>query len=249
MPVILPDLRKEAVFPAIHEILFADHAKRNALWLAKQPGLHIQVLTTCTSAKVKPPPGIDVPDIFDFEAGEARLAECQQRLEKWRRRAQDLYLGQQHRRLMPAVHDAWCAGIRCEVSILSAGYGLIPGEQEIVPYEVTFATMPRSKRIAWAERLGIPAAFRAFLSVPADLKLLLLSEPYMDAVQWDGSGDYGAPTALICSPTIERRMKTLARLLCIPLGNRDAQRLSCGLIAAKGEVAARVLRGLAAARS
>lgn len=47
-------------------------------------------------------------------------------------------------------------GIDIDLWILSAGYGLILGSQEIVPYECTFQGMKTAELREWAAYLQVP---------------------------------------------------------------------------------------------
>jgi len=52
--------------------------------------------------------------------------------------------------------------------VLSAGYGLIQGDREIVPYECTFSGMRAKEVDEWAQHLRIPDDAREVFAESAD---------------------------------------------------------------------------------
>ncbi len=146
---------------------------------------------------------------------------------------------------------AWRAGAPgggagLDLRILSAGYGLVPGDQRLVPYEVTFTGMGPRARQAWAAARGIPAAVRAALAGPSDLGLLLLGDAYLAACALDGAVRLGGPTLVVCSAGPAARLPALPGLRPVVLARADAGRFHCGQVGLKGEVGGRLLAALAA---
>src|SRR4051794_27231895 len=102
--------------------------------------MKIRIITSCTGEKLISHDQQLTQDDFRllnepelFRAREDRLAGC-------RTSAEDFYTGQQHLRLMRGVKQLRdkLGAESVDLWILSAGYGLIPGSRQIVPYECTF---------------------------------------------------------------------------------------------------------------
>jgi hypothetical protein len=163
--------------------------------------------------------------------------------------AEDLYAGQQHRRLMRGISAYRDAGQPCgplELQILSAGHGVIAGDMPLRGYDATFMGMPRARLRRRASRLGVPKAIASLLAQPRRLAVLLLGSDYLHAAQLPPAPALGAPTLVFASPGAAKRLPDTPLLHPIALDNRDAQRFSCSLVALKGELAARLLSRLAA---
>src|SRR4051812_10054975 len=90
--------------------------------------------------------------------------------------AEKLYCGQHHVRLMRGVAAARAAGLDVELSIVSAGHGIVAGRRRLAPYERTFQGMAGGARRELAHALAIPATVRRVLRRPADLHVVLLGE-------------------------------------------------------------------------
>jgi hypothetical protein len=162
--------------------------------------------------------------------------------------AQELYAGQQHRRLMSGIgayRDAAQPHGPLELQILSAGHGVIAGETPVRSYDATFMGMPRARLRRRASRLGVPKAVATLLAQPRRLAVLLLGSDYLYAAQLPPAATLGAPTIVFTSPATARRLPDTRLLYPVALENRDARRFSCNLVALKGELAARLLRRLA----
>jgi hypothetical protein len=189
--------------------------------------------------------------LSDFDAGPAHVAAREGQLARRLTRAEDLYDGLQHRRLMDGIRACHRATsvrpLTIDLRILSAGYGLISGSREIVPYDVTFAGMSKDRLRRWSAQLGVPTSFRQLLAQPYDLCLVLLGSDYLDACDISANLAIGGRTIFLTS---QKSASVLARLIpqatLWPLTNSDAKRLRCPLTGAKGEVARRVLVGLSA---
>lgn len=96
--------------------------------------MRIHILTSCTGEKIANPKNqltqsdFANPNVFSYREGE---------LADYIEEAQCMYTGQQHVRLMRYIEDLQ-GQLEVELSIVSAGYGLISGSQRIAPYECTF---------------------------------------------------------------------------------------------------------------
>jgi hypothetical protein len=210
--------------------------------------MRILVVTSCTGEKLHSPENqltqadfALLPDQSVFAAREATLAA-------YRTSAEEIYTGQQHVRMMRGVRAAHeqLGADAVDLYVLSAGYGLIPGDRPIVPYECTFQGMKSKELRSWADHLGVPTAIRTLLAQPYDLALLLLGDSYMAACALDASVKLGSPTVAFSGSTMAGKLPDLPNLRTVVLTNQEAKRFSIGLVALKGEVTARLLRTLAA---
>lgn len=205
--------------------------------------LRVLVITSCTGEKAVQHERQLTFD--DFERGPEHVRRRQHELPIMR--AEALYTGLQHRRLMRGIAQARESGaIDLDLRILSAGYGLVESDRMLAPYEATFAAMRRDALVRWARRLNVPADVRAALAQPFDLALLLLGEDYLSAADLDDKVATGGPTIALCSGASAARLVQVPTLRTIKLTNAEARRFSCGLVGLKGEVAARVLERVAA---
>lgn len=163
-------------------------------------------------------------------------------------RAESLYAGQQHMRLMRGVDDYRNAGQpvgELRFSILSALYGLQPSGRRVSSYDYSFSGLP----ITTVQRLGreknVPENLRKLLRKPFDFGLLLLGDLYLRACDLDAELELGGPLLSFCSPAAARRIPAIEGLRTISLTNREARRFSCGLTSLKGELGGRLLSQLA----
>jgi hypothetical protein len=158
--------------------------------------------------------------------------------------AEDLYAGQQHRRLMRGVRLYRAAGEpagHLELQIVSAQHGVIPGHEAVRSYDATFSGLPTERLLRRAARLGVPTAVAELLAAPRRLAILLLGDPYLRASRLLQTTELGAPTLVFASPKSAGRLPSLGNLYPVMLDNDDARRFSCGLVGLKGELAARLL--------
>lgn len=163
-------------------------------------------------------------------------------------RAEELYCGQQHVRLMRGVRRLREADVDVDVHIVSAGHGVVPGEMPLAPYDKTFSGMRAHERRDMAEELGIPAAVEAALGAGTDLGVVTLGEEYLDACQITERLTPGAPTLLLCSASASIRLGTTPNVRVIALRAQHTRAFKCGYVGLKGEVGGRLLAALAEGR-
>lgn len=169
--------------------------------------------------------------------------------------AESLYSGQQHVRLMRGVRSYRRARrrpdgpkMRLTLQIVSAGKGLLSWRQRVNGYNQTFHGQPRVAIRRRANKLAVPTQLRELLGEPYELALLLLGDDYLEACQFDEDLALGGTTLAFCGPAVARRLPSVEPLRAVELGNAEAQRFSCGLIALKGELGGRILTALAEGR-
>lgn len=205
--------------------------------------MRLLVITSCTGEKAVE---TDQQLVWnDFKSGKAHVASWEKKLGDLCRKAGEMYTGEQHLRLMRGIEALRSKkSLQVDLHILSAGYGLIPEQQVIAPYEVTFATMKLKEIDAWSKVLNIPEDFRKLVVKPYDLGLILLGDNYLRACQLDDLVKFGGPTVLFCGTGMAKKLPKLPNVRVIPISNPEAKRFSCGLVGLKGELAARVLASL-----
>jgi hypothetical protein len=211
--------------------------------------MHIVIVTSCTGEKVAEPEGLLTLD--DFQKGATHVRRREQQLKDFLTPAGEIYTGEQHVRLIRSV-SALRSGLQpstfnpqLDVYILSAGYGLIPEDRKVAPYECTFATMKTKEIRAWGQTLDVPADFRKTVAQPYNLGLILLGDTYLQACHLGPDVNFGGPTLLFCGQGPARKLPRLPNLRVVTLSNPEAKRFSCALVGLKGELAARLLKRLA----
>ena len=194
-----------------------------------------RIITSCTGEKKFHPENQLL--LTDFQTG--RFAKSE--LEGFELPAGEMYTGLQHQRLMDGVHRYRESGNEVDLSIVSAGYGLIEEGQVIQPYEATFTGMSKKDLRDWGAQLGLPKTLKARLEEPADLQLVLLGDNYLDACGLDSTLDLQTPTFFLCGAAAQKKLPKVKNATPVVLVNKDAKRFSCGLVGLKGEVAKRLL--------
>lgn len=202
--------------------------------------MKIVVITSCTGEKKAHAEQALTKE--DFEQGSAHVSEREKKLASHLLPAGDMYSGQQHTRLMQGVKalreeeehevDLW---------ILSAGYGLIPADRKIAPYECTFSGMRKAELRSWARELNIPKDFRKVLGCSFDVGIVLLGNDYLEACDLKDPVELGGPTLFVCSSSTAEHVNRIDQARAVPLRNQEAVRFSCGLVSLKGKVGRRIL--------
>jgi len=205
----------------------------------------IRVVTSCTGEKsVAHERQLT---LADFEKGPSHVAARETEIKGLLTPAIELYSGLQHSRLLrgvKALRSEFESNIAIDTWIVSAGYGLIPGDRVVAPYEATFIGMSSTQKRAWARKLGLRTAIRSLLAKSADLIFVLLGDDYLDACELGADLVLGGPCFLLCGGRSAKRLPNVPELHAIVLGNEHATQFSCGLVGLKGEVVARFLGAL-----
>lgn len=209
----------------------------------------ILVITSCTGEKAVTSENTLTLD--DFAQGDKHVTKRERELKDLMRKAEVLYTGQQHVRLMRGVQAIREHGsnngspLRLDLWVLSAGYGLVPGDRVLAPYECTFQGMKSKELRKWADELKVPEQFRNLVKSKYDLALVLLGDSYLTACAIDASVQFGGPTFLLCGNGAAKRLPRHPKLKLAVVSNPDAKRFSCPLVSLKGEIATRLLSRLA----
>ena len=193
----------------------------------------VLVITACTGEKRFKP---NNPLTLDDFRNSTRLSQRQVDLAEFACPAGELYTGLQHLRLMEGSQALRCAlgPDVLAVEILSAGYGLIPEHQKIVPYEVTFNGMKGREVDEWAQHLDIHTAIEQKLET-ADLVFFLLGDNYLRSLQLPIQTRSDQTLVFLASNSSAKKMPQLAaQTFVMPLSNADAKRYRYGLVGLKG---------------
>lgn len=206
--------------------------------------MHITVLTSCTAEKATT--AADQLKREDFTRGLDHVKHRTEALQAHARPAEKMYTGQHHTRLMRGVEAVRALDFATlDLSILSAGYGLIPAGKNVAPYDCTFSGMGKAELRTWAQSLSIPSDTREVLQRPFDLGIVLLSNDYLAACQLPSDFELGGPTIFFSSFSAAEDLQEIPRARTVPLGNAEASRFSCPLVSLKGELGGRTLSLLA----
>lgn len=203
----------------------------------------IAVLTSCTSAKQYKPTNELTQQDFELPSGAFEQRACE--LHEYSLPAYQMYTGNQHARLMVGIEDLRSTGSTVDLHIISAGYGLLHGDTNIVPYECTFSNMKAKQIVDWSSRRNIPEDTRKlFQKKDYDLLLVLLGDDYLRALQLTDDVVFGSPTLFLCASKSERFIRGSGNLHIQKLLLSDATLFRCGLVGLKGELARRLLVAL-----
>jgi cytoplasmic iron level regulating protein YaaA (DUF328/UPF0246 family) len=185
----------------------------------------VLVVTSCTGEKrAKPENQLTLEDFKDS----ARLQKREAELVEFASPAGQIYTGQQHLRTMEGVGLLRQSLGReaVDVVILSAGYGLIPEDKTIVPYEVTFNTMKGHEVSEWAKFLGVREAFEKAIA-NYDLVFMLLGDNYLRSLNLPIETQPEQTLVFLTSNTSAKYVRGFtAKTFVLPLSNLEAKRYS-----------------------
>lgn len=160
-------------------------------------------------------------------------------------RAERLYTGQQHVRLMRGVEE-YRRGSQSfgtlDLRIVSAGHGVVQANESLLYYDDTFSGLQKTALAQRSRELGIPSQVGSLLANRWQLALVLLGDFYLQAASLSPDFNFGGRTLVFASPKAAARFGSTDFLTVVPLDNRHARRFSCGLTSLKGELACRLLQ-------
>jgi len=205
--------------------------------------LSVSVLTICTREKARSHPRQLLRE--DFALASRRQLR-QRELDHLAMPAGRFYRGPPQRRLEPglqalrAAEDARGAPLaRVELHIVSAGYGLLGEHDRVVPYDCSFHGLGAAALRAWADHLALPRSGQQLLRSPCDLRLVLLIDPYLAALQLPTELELGGPTIFVVSRRAVGRLPRGAHAWV--LRREDVGRFACPAVGLRGEIGARAL--------
>jgi queuine/archaeosine tRNA-ribosyltransferase len=121
-----------------------------------------------------------------------------------------------------------------DVMILSAGYGLIPEDRTIVPYEVTFNTMKAYEVAEWAKFLKVKESFEKAIT-SYGLVFVLLGENYLRSLSLPVETSPDQTLVFLASKTTATHIRGLAaKTFILSLSNAEAKHYHYGLVGLKG---------------
>jgi hypothetical protein len=193
--------------------------------------MKLLVVSSCTGEK-------DVRDCpyflteADFDDPSA-LFRRETELNRWALPAVQLYTGWQHRYMMMGVNAIRqrFSSAACALKIISAGYGLVDEDRNLVPYEATF----QQKRPRWiserAQRLGIPQALRKAIR-DFEAVIFLLGKEYLLSTHPPVVAD-ATQRLIFLAPNAKLPFHPNATV--VPAGLQET-RFGAGLVALKGKM-------------
>lgn len=193
----------------------------------------ILVVTSCTGEKrFKPENQLVLEDFKDS----TRLQKRENQLVNFACQAGQIYTGAQHLQVMEGVGllRQSFGQEAVDLRILSAGYGLIREDKNIVPYEVTFNTMKRSEVDEWAKFLKIHSMFEKAIA-GYNLVFVLLGDKYLRSLSLPVETSLDQTLVFLASKTSATYIRDLvAQTFILPLSNVQAKQYSYGLVGLKG---------------
>jgi hypothetical protein len=191
------------------------------------------IITSCTGEKKFKPENQLIQN--DFETHET-LIKREKDLEEYQLNACDIYTGMQHLRLMEGIsllREKYGNDI-VNLSIISAGYGLVNEKKQIVPYEVTFNNMDSKEIIDWSDHLKIPESVSNEIS-KYDLIIFLLGDKYIRSLQLPIKGvKENQKLVFLASKTSKKLIPDTNPYYFLEVGQNDAKEFSYGLVGLKG---------------
>lgn len=190
------------------------------------------VITSCSASKATDHP--DRLTLADFRDARDR-GRKEASLKHLARPAGLMYTGYQHLYLMEGV-----ATIRrvlgkeaVRVMIISAGYGLIPEDKMICPYEATFTGMSRREALIWASELEIAEDTRV-VAQSDKLCIFLLGGHYLSAVDSPIRPLNDQRLIFLTKPANASKLRAPG-ITVVPAG-KEQTNLGAGLAALKGKM-------------
>ncbi|BBM87126.1 tRNA-guanine transglycosylase DpdA [Candidatus Uabimicrobium amorphum] len=187
------------------------------------------VITSCTGKKASKPDNQLVQE--DFKQPEL-LKSKTEKLDNYKCTAENMYTGEQHIRLMKGIKKLREKQANVDLWIVSAGYGFIGSNKEIVPYECTFDTMKAKEIDEWSKLLKIPKDFRSVLG-KYDLGIVLLGKKYLRSLQIEKNEQFSIPLIFFCS---QEKQLNGSNGTIYPTSIQEAKDFHCGLVGLKGEI-------------
>lgn len=195
--------------------------------------VRLMAVSSCTGKKsVNVSNPLTLVDLRDPTLKSKRESELARHV----RAAGDLYMGEQHVRLMRGVNclREKYGQAAVSVQIVSAGYGLVSEHQPLAPYEATFKGMGRREAREWAQQLDIPNAVRKAIQ-GHPLVIFLLGAEYLEAIEPPVHPEPGQRLLFFAPP---REVSSLRRpgVTAIPAGREESSLYRAGLVALKGRM-------------
>lgn len=191
------------------------------------------VITSCTGEKKYSPQNkLIQEDFIDKE----NLKNKEFQLKEFQVAAGEMYTGMQHLRLMEGIkllRDKFDDNI-IDLAIVSAGYGLLNENDEIVPYEVTFQNMKAKEITEWSSNLKIHEDVNNLIK-DYDIVFFLLGDKYLRSIQLPlENAKEDQKLIFLASKTSRKQIPDYKPYYFIEVGQDDAKSFSYGLVGLKG---------------
>ncbi|AMA10652.1 tRNA-guanine transglycosylase DpdA [Picosynechococcus sp. PCC 73109] len=194
----------------------------------------ILIISSCTGKKkFKIDKAININDFKN----KAKLNKKIKHIQKYQCSASEMYTGQQHLLVMQGIdmlQDNFEVDI--DLYILSAGYGLIPENKKIFPYEVTFNSFNNQQLKQWSNFLGVHKQCETLI-LKYDLVFFLLGDKYIQALNLPIQTRTNQTLIFFSSKSSKKYIcnTTLkAKTHILELSNQEAKKYSYGLVGLKG---------------
>jgi len=194
--------------------------------------MHVLILDQCSGSKRYP----DTSPVFDAADIDAHPREdLLDRPGVAAIPARDLYAGRQQEYIAAAVEALRAAGHDVTRYFVSAGFGVVAEQEELPPYEVTFAEMSDSEIDARAAALGIPGETRDLLTATDfDVGFVALGSDYYRAIKGDKRVQDFPADALGAVFNHGDAAATRENLVSIPARTDEARKHGTIVVALKG---------------
>lgn len=193
----------------------------------------ILVVTSCTGEKkYNPENKLFQKDFLDKDT----LKNREEDLKEFSTSAADMYTGMQHLRLMEGINllRQKFGNEVLDLAIVSAGYGLIDEDREVVPYEVTFNDMSASEVVEWSKTLKIQEALQEKIK-DYTMIIFLLGDKYLRALRLPlGEVHDDQKLVFLASGTSKKLIPSNKQYHFLEVGQEDAKSFSYGLVGLKG---------------
>ena len=170
--------------------------------------MKILVITSCTSTKKhKPDNQLQIEDFCSPN----RLAERTADLKPYEVPAAKMYTGQQHKLVLEGLEQVRgdCAESDIDLSIISAGYGLLRADEPIVPYDVTFTGLRVKALLARRDALELHRKVGNLIK-DYELVFFLLGREYVRALQIIFENPSEATQIILAPPSWNQPIRRLA---------------------------------------
>ena len=210
------------------------------------PQTRCLVLGSCTGQKDDLNCPVELKLKEEYFSDPTQLLRAEHRVKRWLKPAGEMYTGRQHTLMMSGVHRLR-EGFKpasFDVSIVSAGYGLVSEAKLIAPYNITF----QGKGLPWARERGaalnIPTMTRKLLS-KYQVVFFLLGKEYLSSL-----GDPSTPEPgqkfIYFGTAIERFRLPRTGVIVLPAAQAEATRYGgAGVTGIKGRMFDLFAKGMA----
>lgn len=200
--------------------------------------MRILVITSCTGRKKhKPPNQLTYEDFASPECLHRRTAE----LKDFETSAAEMYTGQQHRYLMAGlekVREIYGSAI-VDLHIISAGYGLLAEDDDIVPYNATFSGLNKADLLGRSNSLQLHERVETLIA-DYDLVFFLLGKEYVQALQLPFEVPDTVTQIFLLGTGYRKLIPDLPNIHFVPAGKSLRRELNTTQTALKGFVLRKV---------